>query len=159
MKFFIDRIPESGLELAESCLASRLDLNRPDIKFSQPLEVSARVSKGVNNISVSLRVSGAMEINCGRCLEEFKLPLNRKANLYFPIETRNEIDLTDNIREEVIISYPLKPLCRPDCRGLCPRCGQNLNQRKCQCQTKGADNGFTQKASFKDQTGFKKDTR
>ena len=133
MKIYIDQIPESGLELSESCEPSNLDLNRADIKFSEPINLSAQVTKGTNVISVNLKINGMMYLNCGRCLEEFVHPLSRKVNLNITIENKSEIDITDNLREEVVLSYPLKPLCRPDCLGLCPGCGQNLNQGKCNC--------------------------
>ena len=134
MKVQIDQIPESGLELTESYQASQLDLNRPDIKFAEPISLWAQINKGINNISVKLNIGAAIHLNCSRCLEEFTLPLSKQINLNLPIENKKEIDLTDNLREEVILDYPLKPLCRQDCLGLCPSCGQNLNQGKCKCK-------------------------
>lgn len=134
MKVQIDQIPESGLELTESYQASQLDLNRPDIKFAEPISLWAQINKGINNISVKLNIGAAIHLNCSRCLEEFTLPLSKQINLNLPIENKKEIDLTDNLREEVILDYPLKPLCRQDCLGLCPNCGQNLNQGKCKCK-------------------------
>ena len=136
MKIHIDQIPERGLELTESCRPSRLDLNRPGIKFTEPIELCVRISKGINNISVNLNINTVMQLTCSRCLEEFAFSLSKQISLNFPIEDKEEIDITDNLREEVILSYPLKPLCRPDCLGLCPVCGQNLNKGKCNCKPK-----------------------
>ena len=48
-------------------------------------------------------------------------------------ERSRTIDLDQDIREEIILDYPIKPLCRPDCKGLCPRCGKNLNEGGCSC--------------------------
>jgi uncharacterized protein len=47
------------------------------------------------------------------------------------------LDLDQDIREEIILEYPLNPLCKADCKGLCPRCGKNLNQELCNCNLKG----------------------
>ncbi|MBL7085051.1 MAG: DUF177 domain-containing protein [Candidatus Omnitrophica bacterium] len=138
MKIYIDQIPEAGLELTENCEPSSLDLNRADIKFTEPIKLSAQISKGINNISVKLEIDAAMHLNCSRCLEEFTAPLSKKINLDFPIENRTEIDIAGNLREEIILSHPLKPLCRSDCRGLCTICGQNLNKKKCNCKDKNA---------------------
>ena len=44
------------------------------------------------------------------------------------------LDLTDDVREDILLSLPLKFLCQEDCRGLCPHCGQNLNEGTCSCQ-------------------------
>ncbi len=134
MKIYIDQIPETGLELSESCQPSALDLNREDVKFTEPISLLAQVTKGVNNISVNLKVNALMHLSCSRCLEDFVTPKSFEIKLNLPIEDKKEIDITDNLREELILSYPLKPLCRPDCLGLCANCGQNLNKGKCNCQ-------------------------
>lgn len=151
MKIYIDQIPESGLELTESCDPSILDLNRGDIRLTDSLRVFAQISKGINNLSVSLKVDTTMHLNCSRCLEEFTTPLSKKTKLNFPIENKKTIDLADNLREEIMLEYPLKPLCSSDCLGLCPSCGKNLNKGKCNCKPR-RENGFTKKTSFKDKT-------
>ena len=43
------------------------------------------------------------------------------------------VDLTDNIREDILLQLPQRALCRENCRGLCPRCGVDLNKTTCQC--------------------------
>jgi len=134
MKIHIDQIPDSGLRLSEKCEPSALDLNRADIKLKEPINSVAQITKGANFISVELAIDATMYLNCNRCLEEFAAPKSLKTKLNLPIENKSVIDLTDNLREEIILSYPLKPLCRPDCLGLCPVCGQNLNKGKCGCR-------------------------
>ena len=51
----------------------------------------------------------------------------------------DEIDITEALRENIILNLPSKPLCAPDCRGLCPHCGTDLNQDPCQCNPRLAD--------------------
>lgn len=133
MKIKVAEIPNSGLELNESYWPGDLDLNRADIEFTEPINLSCEVKKGINNIAINLKINATMYLNCSRCLEEFIMPLSKEVKLNFLIEHQEVVDLTDNLREEIILEYPLKPLCRPDCRGLCLRCGQNLNQGKCNC--------------------------
>ncbi|MBU1147145.1 MAG: DUF177 domain-containing protein, partial [Candidatus Omnitrophica bacterium] len=43
------------------------------------------------------------------------------------------LEIDDDIRQEIILDSPMKVVCRPDCKGLCPNCGQNLNVGKCEC--------------------------
>ncbi|MBN3037821.1 MAG: DUF177 domain-containing protein [Candidatus Omnitrophica bacterium] len=136
MKIYLDQIPEAGLELNESCQPATLDLAREDISFSGPMELSAQITKEVSTIAVKLRIKGNMYLTCNRCLEEFSMTFYRELTLNFPIEKAKEIDLIDNVREEIILNYPLKPLCRQDCSGLCPVCGQNLNKGRCGCQVR-----------------------
>ena len=136
MKIYIDQIPESGLVLTESCDPSTLDLNRRDIRFTDPINISAQISKGINCLCVDLKIDATIHLDCSRCLEEFTVPKSLEIKLNFPIENKASgvIDLADNLREEIILNYPLKPLCRSDCLGLCPTCGQNLNKGKCNCK-------------------------
>lgn len=141
MKIYIDQIPDTGLELSETCEPSSLELNRPDIRLTEPINISARISKGPDFISVKLAIEISMCLNCSRCLEEFTVPKSLETELNLPIENREVIDLTDNLREEIMLNYPLKPLCRPECRGLCPVCGRNLNTGRCKCQPRGEKNG------------------
>ncbi|NQS99769.1 MAG: DUF177 domain-containing protein [Candidatus Omnitrophica bacterium] len=144
MKIDIDRIPEAGLELQESYQPETLDLDRGDITFREPINISVAVSKGINNLVVKLTIEGTMHFNCGRCLEELSTPLFKEVVLSFLIENKQSIDITGNLREEIMLSYPLKPLCRADCCGLCSACGQDLNQGKCNCK-KGEYHGSSKK--------------
>lgn len=134
MKIRIDEIPQPGvLELQENYLPEALNLDRKDIKIIEPIKVSAKAVKGNNVVSIDLTLETVVCFSCSRCLEEFKNPFSRKIRLDFSVGESKEIDLTDNLREEIILDYPLKVLCRSDCRGLCPACGQNLNLGGCDC--------------------------
>jgi uncharacterized protein len=49
------------------------------------------------------------------------------------------IDLGEVMREQFFLALPMKPLCRPDCRGLCPVCGKNRNIEQCECREEWTD--------------------
>lgn len=134
MKINIARIPDAGLELSEKLDPGDLDLERADIRFSEPINISAQVTKGINNVSVNLKLTTTLHLNCSRCLEEFSLPLAKEIKLNILIESEKEIDISDKLRQEIILGYPLKPLCRDDCCGLCLGCGQSLNKGRCSCK-------------------------
>ncbi len=85
---------------------------------------------------------------CRRCLEGVELEVAEELGLLFDPKTREsegdltvyaldpqavELDLGHVMRERLIMAIPAFPLCRPDCRGLCPGCGANLNREKCAC--------------------------
>lgn len=91
------------------------------------------------------------KLQCARCLEEFSMILEGSfETLYVPercslptdpaqrdkveFYAGKSIDITDDIREAVCSAIPMKALCRSDCKGLCPYCGQNLNEWQCKCQ-------------------------
>lgn len=96
-------------------------------------------------------------LECSRCLEPFHHPMSlnlswmvRRVAALSPEEELSdeefeilpeaqELDFTARIRESIIFNLPVKPLCRPDCRGICPLCGRNLNLGDCACRREGAD--------------------
>lgn len=105
-------------------------------------------------ILVQGRLDTEIELTCGRCLSTFGCPLtlnieeeyfptidvNSGAALplpddadYFTINDQNILDLTEALDNYALLTIPMKPLCREDCAGLCPTCGNNLNQSDCQC--------------------------
>jgi len=86
---------------------------------------------------------------CDRCLGEFNQDLEAAFRLVYSKQTRNrfeddeyrfldenvtEIDLSPDIRENLLLVIPMKHLCKEDCMGLCPYCGTNLNHETCDCQ-------------------------
>jgi uncharacterized protein len=114
----------------------------------------------VNDIRVRANYSADFEIQCARCVEPVLTPLTGEFDLIFRPEeadsnageraiTADEteigyyqesgLSLEDVVREQVLLSLPSRTLCTEDCKGLCPRCGQNLNQAKCTCDSVPAD--------------------
>ena len=121
---------------------------------------SASASANIHDIRLRAHYSASFEILCARCLEPVKVPLESDFDLIFrpeaadanpgehaitPDETEigyyqeSGLLLEDVVREQVLLSLPGRTLCTEDCKGLCPRCGQNLNQAKCSCEPAPAD--------------------
>lgn len=97
-------------------------------------------------------VTGTLETKaqavCSRCLSSFDQPLTitieeeylAKAEAgAFTISEDGEIDLTEAVRQYSLLAFPMKPLCRQDCAGLCPWCGYNLNLGHCGCPSDETD--------------------
>ena len=106
------------------------------------------------SILAQARLKSSVVMECSRCLKELVCPLT--INLeeeYFPtinilsgrpmpppdepgvftIDENHILDLTEAVRQYLLLALPMKPLCRVDCAGLCPACGQDLNKRSCGC--------------------------
>ena len=102
-------------------------------------------------------LEGKVNLLCSRCLALFDYPLKfeiaeeflpriemtsgvflppSEDSTAFPIDERHTIDLTEAIRQRALLALPMKPLCHPECAGLCPQCGANLNEGTCQCVTR-----------------------
>jgi len=93
---------------------------------------------------------------CARCAEEFTTHRGRgfryvlapaalddhqddKDEIEYTVYQGDEIDLTPMVREQMLLALAERPLCREDCRGLCARCGVNLNEHACGCRTEAGD--------------------
>jgi uncharacterized protein len=134
VKIDVRRIPPEGLTLLEDFSPGELDLNTDVVSFHGPVKVRADVSVITNAVTVRLEVRAVMRLNCGRCLKDFSLDFEKDFELNYPADdTGPVIDLDPDIREEIILDYPLKPLCVQSCKGLCPKCGKNLNEGGCNC--------------------------
>jgi len=130
----VNKIPLEGLTLEEDISPKTLDLETEIVKFRGPIKAKADVSKITNTITVDLFLNAVMRLSCGRCLKEFEINLDKNLKLHYQADKFNPlIDLGQDIREEIILDYPFKPLCKPNCKGLCPECGKNLNEGKCDC--------------------------
>ena len=97
-----------------------------------------------------LVVQGAVDsqlgLECVRCLEPFSLAISSELEETYRLSGAGSrpgesyavgddgwLDLTPVLREQAWVDIPMKPLCRPDCEGLCPECGANLNHESCEC--------------------------
>lgn len=125
-----------------------------ELTFVEPprVELTARET-GDGGIHVTGRLQGSIEVTCRRCLEPvhealeievdwlFEPGLDEEDEGVFPLEEgeERELDLAPRIREEFLLEAPAYPLCDPECQGLCPVCGTNLNESSCDCDTTGVD--------------------
>ena len=134
MKIYVTQIPPEGVSISEDIPPEKLDLDTEIIKFRGLIQVKAEIFKITNALTVDLDIKASMYCLCSRCVEEFDSLLHKNLRFSCPVDrTIQSIDLNSNIREEIILEYPVKPLCRPDCFGLCVKCGRNLNDGKCNC--------------------------
>lgn len=130
-------------EITECYVQGELDLIRTD--------------KG---ILVKGTLGGKSSFVCSRCLTLFDYPLNFRIeeefipskdittgiflslpedSTTFIIDEHHILDLSEAVRQYAMLAMPMKPLCRPDCAGLCPNCGSNLNQGVCHCTTRSPE--------------------
>lgn len=118
----------------------------------------------VTDIRLKAHYEGEFEVPCARCVELVRYDLKDDFDLLFrPVGADGEasehsittseteigyyqggsLELEDVLREQVLLSLPTKTLCRQDCKGLCPRCGANLNDETCTCEETRTDPRWT----------------
>jgi uncharacterized protein len=120
-----------------------------DVRSDEPIRVTGRLSAaGHDRFYFSGRVEGTVTLDCRRCLNPVKVSVNEPATAIFS-EAENEdagdpdvfplaeggrvVDLRQAVREQWLLNVPSFAQCRPDCRGICPTCGADLNAGACQC--------------------------
>lgn len=150
--------PNVGYMLKQATSYSRpleIDLSDVALEENYPLEklqgqlVLTRTSQG---IWVDGTLNGMTATECARCLESFALPLKIKLQelFYYPASNAPSLsdyvvtddgvmNLTHPLREQLVLNVPIRPLCKPDCRGLCSECGENLNLGDCGCDKETID--------------------
>jgi len=123
-------------------------LDVPELRWDEPepsfritdVSGSARVTRTAQGLLVQVRLQASYEMECARCLTAVSVPLSTDfTELYaFKRDSITEsglllpenahIDLAPLVREYMMLEIPISPVCREDCKGLCPVCGENLNE-------------------------------
>jgi len=143
---------ENHLELAGT--ASELGISGNEAPFVGPVVARVVVYRTGQKVEVQGTLTAALELTCDRCLEPVHWPLRVPVRVYAERpesrdrRTREElreedpgivyhdgqsVDLTDELRQDLLVEVPWHVLCRDDCLGLCPHCGANRNAGLCSC--------------------------
>lgn len=144
------------LEYSED--ASSFGFPAEDFEFTGPLNVTLRVVRDGSTVMVNGQIEAQVRLACGRCLSPFVEKVEAELKEIFhlidgppPFRPDDDegirfvnrraprIDLMPAVREQVLLELPMKTVCRPDCRGLCPTCGANLNDGTCGCTPRESD--------------------
>ena len=147
----LGRLAREGSVLVEAQVPADDGLWRDsDIRWNGPVDVRLRASyAGTGEVVVRGTVRGKLEQECRRCLRPVQEDFEEDLTLVFASDASGEdtyegdafafdpvggsLDLSDAVREEVILAMNPYVVCDPECGGLCPRCGKNLNEGPCDC--------------------------
>lgn len=127
-----------------------------EVKLTRPIEGTIRLIHSTEGVLVSGQLHTEIELTCSRCLEplstaidftleeEFRPTLDISTGAKLPrvdgedeatlIDDHHILDLLEVMRQHILLALPPRPLCQPDCAGLCVQCGQNLNEGPCTCE-------------------------
>ncbi len=128
------------------------ELDLPETQWPGPVRGQLRVERSGERVTVHGTVSATARLECARCVEPFDVDVEAPLDVfadrsgagrhpedeealerdhYMTFHDGRNLDLRDEAREALLLEIPITPWCREDCRGLCPRCGANLNQGPC----------------------------
>jgi uncharacterized protein len=120
-----------------------------------PVHLVLDVQRDRDAYRVTGRVETRLQLECGRCLEAFEIPVDSAFELRYVPASANmgaeeaevaeddlttayykdeTLDLGELMHEQFVLALPMKPLCSESCKGLCPQCGTNLNKATCDCK-------------------------
>ncbi|NOZ25724.1 MAG: DUF177 domain-containing protein [Nitrospirae bacterium] len=156
MKITVSEIEEQGLDLNFSERLSRNSL----LESEGPVTARLRIERRGNEVVIQGEIHGRIALQCSRCLINFHRDLSLSVDLqYHPASevareetyevpreeidigfySNDELDITQVVREQLILSLPMKALCDEECKGLCPVCGADMNLQRCECKYESVD--------------------
>jgi uncharacterized protein len=163
MKIQVRGLSEGGHQFHFDVQASEVGLGE---EFSE-LHVDLVLDKTPNQIALTAAIHTAAGFSCDRCAAPFVSPVDSSYRMHYIWNDEDAgqedvaevqvipqgatvIDLTEDVRQTVLIAVPLKLLCREDCLGLCPHCGKDLNQGPCDCKPVEVDNQWEKLRALQD---------
>jgi len=132
------------------------------VAFVAPVHVQLRVDNTGESLLVRGTITTELKVQCARCLESFPYPIQLDYEdewVYAPKATeeqmetalifqKDDIDLTERIFEQIVLSLPMRFICSSECKGLCPVCGVNRNVKSCSCNLDNIDPRFAALANW-----------
>ena len=127
-----------------------------DVSFPKPVRVSGKIKDSGGYIFLSLESDVFYQTACARCLKEItgnnkitfektvsdKKTIQNEDNDDYVIANNGLLDIDELLIENILLEFPSKFLCKEDCKGLCPKCGCDLNEKTCNCDTTETDPRF-----------------
>jgi len=159
MKIDLTKIPPEGKKLD---LTLPVEWWKPDsdedriVGLERPLSTSIKIYPAGKKMVVEGLISTRLLLRCDRCLEQYGWDLSEEFRISLslsPFRGEGEVELLEDdlnldfidgnlldfdqvLKEQLILHVPMKTLCIPECKGLCPVCGCNLNTSRCSCSSR-----------------------
>ena len=136
LKIVIGQISASGSSFSGEMPSSILELDdESSFRAHKPIFFDFFLQVISMELIVNGKVTTEIELVCSRCGEFFSTSIQLSSFLraYELTPTTDVVDITEGIREEILLEIPGFPLCATTCKGRCPHCGVNRNQERCVC--------------------------
>ena len=155
MVFDIEEVGGEGLDFNFQINKDQFEINQADLYVNIDIEVNGCLTRVGDDIYLKGKVMTELVMNCSRCLDLLFHSVDSNLKSHFvpsdhgcvsagevelhvsdidkEVYENHRIDLTQSIRDGILLAVPVVCLCSSDCRGLCSNCGENLNQGSCRC--------------------------
>jgi uncharacterized protein len=139
----VRQVPPEGSDFEGEEPASIVDLEEGEelAHVTGPIRYRLRAQVVSGELVLQGEISAPAELACSRCAAFFSTTLTDSSFLraYDAPEGVETVDVTDDLREAILLQLPNFPICSAACRGLCPRCGKDLNEGPCGCEPPRGD--------------------
>jgi uncharacterized protein len=153
-------LKSQSLSFEHSLALEEIDLEGEAVKLKSAVRVSGNVTKRAAQTEVAGRIFADVLLECSRCLQEAEKPLEiefdtvfvtpeffpegketelQQEDLEVDIFAGDAIDLTELVREQILLNLPTQVFCQEECKGFCDKCGANLNLIDCNCEENEVD--------------------
>jgi uncharacterized protein len=153
----LTKLSEGIIEFDETV---QIELDDETARVIEPCRIFGELKKGIVQVDLAGSIIANVEMDCSRCLSPIQSLLNipfkvsyiteefytkekdrelHGEDLEIAIYDGEKIDLTELATEQVLLNLPTQIFCGQECKGLCPKCGANLNEVSCNCETKEID--------------------
>jgi uncharacterized protein len=156
MVFGIEEIGEGALCISLVLKKDQLEVDQTGLNVNVDITVNGSLNRIDDDVYLNGTVMTSVVASCSRCLDTLSYPINSDLKAHFvPPDDRftserdvelhasdidaevyenQQIDLTQSIRDSILLAVPVICLCKENCKGICSQCGKNLNQGLCKCE-------------------------
>ena len=170
MQIEIEKLTEAGQPFAHTYAAGELSLEEEWARLLSEARIAGRVSRKRQRVHVSGTVEAEIEVSCDRCLKPTPVAVKSEFDVSYDPPDADEasenmelqpddlatsvyagerLDVDELVREQLLLALPARSLCRAECQGLCPTCGVDLNEKKCDCAQQEIDPRWAALAELK----------
>jgi len=156
MVFGIGEIGDEGLCFSLVLKKDRLEIDQAGLSVNVDIIVNGSLNRIDDDVYLKGAVMTSVAASCSRCLDTLSYPIDSDLKSHFvpshdrytserdvelhasdidaEVYENQQIDLTQSIRDSILLAVPFMCLCKENCKGICSRCGKNLNQGLCNCE-------------------------
>jgi uncharacterized protein len=171
MRIEVDKLNETAVPFTTVYEPGQLELEDELTRLVSEARLEGRASKWREQVRLRGKINASVEVRCDRCVAPVVYPVNadfdatyvpaevlttdaeatelQEDDLTFATYEGDEVDIDELAREQLLLALPARHLCREDCKGLCPTCGEDLNTQACHCERQEIDPRWAALAALK----------
>ena len=156
MVFGIEEIGDKGLCFSLVLKKDHLEIDQEGLNVNVDITINGSLTRIGDDVYLKGTVMTSVDASCSRCLDTLSYPIDSDLKSHFvpsldqytserdvelhasdidaEVYENQQIDLTQSIRDSILLAVPVICLCNEDCKGICSLCGKNLNQGLCKCK-------------------------